>query len=78
MARGCPGNTLLLHHALTLQKQIPAAPAGCKKKIERVLRDVGLSRTQAKAFMAGGYSALSLRDAEDVGSALNALKNLNF
>lgn len=45
-----------------------------QKKIERVLRDVGLSRTQAKAFMAGGYSALSLRDAEDVGSALNALK----
>ncbi|MGJ7782459.1 HK97 family phage prohead protease [Escherichia coli] len=32
-----------------------------QKKIERVLRDVGLSRTQAKAFMAGGYSALSLR-----------------
>ncbi|MBJ2526892.1 HK97 family phage prohead protease, partial [Salmonella enterica subsp. enterica serovar Albany] len=34
-----------------------------------------------KAFMAGGYGALSLRDAEDVGSALNALnalKNLNF
>lgn len=25
--------------------------------------------------MAGGYGALSLRDAEDVGSALNALKN---
>lgn len=49
-----------------------------QKKIERVLRDVGLSRTQAKAFMAGGYGALSLRDAEDVSSALNALKNLNF
>lgn len=49
-----------------------------EQKIERVLRDVGLSRTQAKAFMAGGYGALSLRDAEDVGSALNALKNLNF
>lgn len=49
-----------------------------QKKIERVLRDVGLSRTQAKAFMAGGYGALSLRDAEDVGSALNVLKNLNF
>ncbi len=45
-----------------------------QKKIERVLRDVGLSRTRAKAFMAGGYGALSLRDAEDVGSALNALK----
>ncbi|EPC8020992.1 HK97 family phage prohead protease, partial [Shigella flexneri] len=26
----------------------------------------------------GGYGALSLRDAEDVSSALNALKNLNF
>jgi hypothetical protein len=26
-----------------------------QKSIERVLRDVGLSRTQAKAFMAGGY-----------------------
>ncbi|MXF24192.1 HK97 family phage prohead protease, partial [Escherichia coli] len=49
-----------------------------QKKIERVRRDGGLSRTQAKAFMAGGYGALSLRDAEDVGSALNALKNLNF
>lgn len=24
MEPGCPGNTLLLHHALTLQKQIPA------------------------------------------------------
>ncbi len=31
-----------------------------------------------KHLMAGGYGALSLRDAEDVGSALNALKNLNF
>ncbi|MDE9566934.1 HK97 family phage prohead protease, partial [Xenorhabdus bovienii] len=32
--------------------------------IERVLRDIGLSRTQAKAFMSAGYSALSLQDAE--------------
>ncbi|MDX7988774.1 HK97 family phage prohead protease [Xenorhabdus sp. 12] len=45
--------------------------------IERVLRDVGLSRSQAKTFMAEGYEALSLRDAETV-SALNALKSLNF
>lgn len=49
-----------------------------QKSIERVLRDVGLSRTQAKAFMAGGYSSLNLRDADDVDSALNALKNLKF
>ncbi|WP_099139013.1 HK97 family phage prohead protease [Xenorhabdus szentirmaii] len=48
-----------------------------QKSLERVLRDVGLSRAQAKAFMAEGYGALSLRDAEAV-SALNALKSLHF
>ncbi|MCU1787512.1 HK97 family phage prohead protease [Pectobacterium polaris] len=48
-----------------------------QKSIERVLRDVGLSRTQAKAFMAGGYSAISQRDA-DVSAGLNALKSLKF
>ncbi|WP_153044795.1 HK97 family phage prohead protease [Xenorhabdus sp. KJ12.1] len=47
------------------------------KSIERVLRDVGLSRSQAKAFMAEGYGALASRDAEAV-SALNALQSLNF
>ncbi|CDL83169.1 primosome assembly protein PriA [Xenorhabdus szentirmaii] len=45
--------------------------------IERVLCDVGLSRTQAKAFMAGGYGTLLLREAE-AASALNALKSLHF
>lgn len=49
-----------------------------QKSIERVLRDVGLSRTQAKAFMAGGYGALPQRDAEGVNAALDALKNINF
>lgn len=48
-----------------------------QKSIERVLRDVGLSRTQAKAFMAGGYSAINQRDAE-MTAGLNALKSLNF
>ncbi|MBD2797729.1 HK97 family phage prohead protease [Xenorhabdus sp. 18] len=52
--------------------EIPA-----QKNIERVLRDVGLSRSQAKAFMAEGYGALSPRDAEAV-SALNALKSITF
>lgn len=47
------------------------------KNIERVLRDVGLSRTQAKAFMAEGYSAIHQRDA-DVDAGLNALKSLVF
>ena len=48
------------------------------KNIERVLRDVGLSRSQAKAFMAEGYGALSPRDADDTGAALNILKSINF
>lgn len=48
------------------------------KSIERVLRDVGLSRTQAKAFMAKGYGAISLREAEEVSNALNALKSITF
>ncbi|ATM85556.1 MULTISPECIES: HK97 family phage prohead protease [Yersinia] len=48
------------------------------KSIERVLRDVGLSRTQAKAFMAEGYGAISLRDADEVIDALNALKSIKF
>ncbi|HEO9146093.1 TPA: HK97 family phage prohead protease [Enterobacter asburiae] len=49
-----------------------------QKCIERVLRDVGLSRTQAKAFMAGGYGSLSQRDADEVGTALDALKKIKF
>ncbi|MBU9866810.1 HK97 family phage prohead protease [Rahnella aceris] len=48
------------------------------KSIERVLRDVGLSRSQAKAFMAEGYGALSQRDVDSTKSALDALKSLNF
>nr|WP_304188485.1 HK97 family phage prohead protease [Hafnia alvei] len=48
------------------------------KSIERVLRDVGLSKSQAKAFMADGYIALSQRDAGDLSAALNALKSINF
>ena len=48
------------------------------KNFERVLRDVGLSRSQAKAFMAEGYGALSQRDADDTGAALKILKSINF
>lgn len=44
-------------------------------KMERALREVGLSHTQAKAFMAKGYAALGPRDAGD-GQALQSLKNL--
>jgi len=49
------------------------------KEIERVLRDVGLSRNQAKAFMSGGYSLLKQRDVSDSEeNALNILKSINF
>ena len=45
------------------------------KHIERVLRDVGLSRSQAKGFMSEGFSALKQRDAE-TDAAMEALKSL--
>ena len=45
------------------------------KQIERVLRDVGLSRSQAKAFMSEGYTALKQRDADDE-AALKTLKSI--
>ena len=46
-------------------------------KIEKALRDVGFSSTQAKAFMAKGYSAIGSRDAV-VSDALTALKSIKF
>lgn len=48
-----------------------------QKIIERVLRDVGLANP-CQSIHGRGYGALSLRDAEDVDAALNALKNLTF
>lgn len=44
-------------------------------ELERLLRDVGLSRNQAKAFMADGYGAIQPRDA-DPEQALHSLKSL--
>lgn len=46
-------------------------------KVERALRDVGFTRSKAKAFMAKGYDAMGndLRDAES--SALDHLKDLS-
>ena len=45
------------------------------KQIERVLRDVGLSRSQAKAFMSEGYTALKQRDAGEE-AALKTLQSI--
>lgn len=44
-------------------------------KVERALREVGFSGSQAKAFMAKGYGALTPRDA-GTDDALNSLKSL--
>ena len=44
-------------------------------KVERALREVGFSSSQAKAFMAKGYGAVSPREA-DAEQALQSLKSL--
>lgn len=45
------------------------------REFERFLRDAGLSRSQAKALMGGGYKALDQREADD-GGLLAAIQNL--
>lgn len=42
-----------------------ADAAQLKRQIEEALREAGLSRTEAKAFIADGFKALALRDAGD-------------
>lgn len=47
-----------------------------EREVEKVLRDAGFSRKQAKAFMAEGYRSLSQRDAgEDQTEQLAELKS---
>lgn len=57
-----------------------ADPAQIKRRIEEALRDAGLSRTEAKAFIAQGFGALALRDAaatdEAKAAALAAWRGL--
>lgn len=52
--------------------------------LERILRDAGFSRRQAKAFLADGYAGLNLRDAVDadedeptIAAAIKLLEALN-
>lgn len=44
-------------------------------EVEKALRDVGFSRSQSKAFMAKGYSAIAPRDAEVI-DAFDSLKSI--
>jgi HK97 family phage prohead protease len=48
------------------------------KLIEKILRDAGMSRQQAKSFMSKGYNAIDNQREADIESGLNALKALNF
>jgi hypothetical protein len=50
------------------------------REAERALRDAGFSRTQAKAFVAGGIKSVPLRDAEDGAEVeeLAAIVRLNI
>ena len=45
------------------------------RQFEKFLRDAGLSRTEAKALMAGGYKAISQRDA-GMGGLLDEINQL--
>ena len=47
------------------------------RNLELILRDAGLSRTQAKAVLAEGYHAINPRDAA-INEALTALKSIKF
>lgn len=57
--------------------KVVAGEPPTKRELERQLRDAGLSRSEAKAFVADGYHALSQRDAvgEDVLLASKQLLN---
>lgn len=44
------------------------------REVERLLRDAGMSRTEAKAFIAGGLDALSQRDAVGDGREVEELQ----
>ena len=46
------------------------------KTVERLLRDAGFSRQQAKTFMSKGYSGIACRDDEDIAEALSNLKSI--
>lgn len=47
-----------------------------KRECEKILRDAGLSTRQAKAFISGGYNAMSRDDSEDYGEALASLDHI--
>lgn len=56
-----------------VKSAIRAGETPQQKLVEGLLRDAGLSRQQAKAFMSQGYKGLSQREADD---SLESLKNL--
>lgn len=55
---------------MAIAKGIPPEP----KTVEGLLRDAGLSRRQAKAFMSRGYNGLIQRDVDETVEAIEAAK----
>lgn len=49
------------------------ASAPTKRDLERALRDAGLSRSDAKAILAGGFQAVEQRDAAEMHAGLREL-----
>lgn len=67
---------------LSVFAKAPAALAGpdvelTKRDMEKLLRDVGLTQSEAKAVVAGGFDALSHRDDDDAERAALAVTELN-
>lgn len=54
-----------------MRDEVPAP-----KTVERLLRDAGFSRRQAKVFMAKGYGGIDQREADDAAEWLEALKSV--
>jgi len=60
-------------HVESVKRTLMRGDLPLEKDFEAILRDAGLSRKQAKAFMSSGVKGLGLRDADD---SLELLKNL--
>ena len=54
-----------LAEVTAIKAALEAGEIPAPKHLERLLRDAGLSRSEAKRFLASGYAGLKRRDAED-------------
>lgn len=62
----------------TVKHALKQGDAPLPKTVERLLRDAGFSRQQAKVFMAKGYSGINPREADEEAEFLQSLKSVNL